>query len=489
MARPIEPDESRDRAAPGAPHVFIVHADEDVGFVEGYLVPALRLNDSDVLLSSRLTPGSPIVREYARGALSPVSILVLSQAFHRSVWARFAEELAHHQGISVAADTRPIPLFVDDCAPPVLSASIVALNFREQNRSRWDIEATRLRERVTAALIHDAVGSSSRACVAGASPIAQGAPAADSNLEAYVRQGHATRHQLATNVVRAVHQVRWTMPGAADTWHNWRLNQRPSEHASLVTALDAFGRSIASFEHERDQVRAVWGEQIAAPLQTFGDTCAILHSIIVLDVTGRVLRSVADRDYAESRAGGRRREEIEEFARLIEDWAAPFLGRPGAVELTEDDVATRAWRISGLPEDQVQDIVAVNTVVRQARKTGRTRKEIRALVEKWWVDRRNSRRLSTTALDAGGVPASEILTELARVVAESVANGETSVRVRLTDNLDKALEIAFEANAGAVSEILGGHIHEIAKGHPSLTYVQIAAGDLPEQGWTVSRRL
>src|SRR6185369_500017 len=87
---PAEPGDNPtvgDRPAPGAsPRLFIVHAPEDAWFVDGFLLEAMRLPEGDVLISSKLELGAVIVHEIERGALSPVTVVVVSPAFRASPW-------------------------------------------------------------------------------------------------------------------------------------------------------------------------------------------------------------------------------------------------------------------------------------------------------------------------------------------------------------------------------------------------------------------
>jgi hypothetical protein len=68
--------------------------------------------------------------------------------------------------------------------------------------------------------------------------------------------------------------------------------------------------AIDRFRKARDEVRAVWGEYVAAPLQSAGDTCSILLTGIVMDMRDAVPKVISDRDFADTCEGARRREEI-----------------------------------------------------------------------------------------------------------------------------------------------------------------------------------
>jgi hypothetical protein len=87
-------------------------------------------------VSSKLEPGAVIVHKIERGALSPVTVMVVSPAFLVSPWARFANQLAMHQSIEAASDGSAtlVPAILADCALPLLSRFRVPLDFRNQDR-------------------------------------------------------------------------------------------------------------------------------------------------------------------------------------------------------------------------------------------------------------------------------------------------------------------------------------------------------------------
>jgi WD40 repeat protein len=136
------------------PRLFVVHAPEDAWFVEGFLLEALRLPEGEVLISSKLEPGAVIVDQIARGALSPVTVVVVSPAFLASPWAQFAQQLAMHQSIDAAGDGSAtlVPAILADCELPLLSRFRVPLDFRNRDREHWEEETGRLRQKLAAPL-------------------------------------------------------------------------------------------------------------------------------------------------------------------------------------------------------------------------------------------------------------------------------------------------------------------------------------------------
>jgi len=137
-----------------SPRLFVVHAPEDAWFVDGFLLEALRLPEAEVLVSSKLEPGAVIVDQIARGALSLVTVVVVSPAFLVSPWAQLAHQLAMTRSIEAASDGSAtlVPAILADCELPLLSRFRVALDFRNQDREHWEEETARLRQMLAAPL-------------------------------------------------------------------------------------------------------------------------------------------------------------------------------------------------------------------------------------------------------------------------------------------------------------------------------------------------
>jgi len=129
-----------------------VHAPEDVSFIKGFLLKALSLPEGEVLVSTELELGAVVVQEIARGALSPVTVVVVSPAFLASPWAQFASDLATHQSVEAANDgsSTLVPAILADCELSLLSRFRVPLDFRNQDREHWEAEAEKLRKKVAA---------------------------------------------------------------------------------------------------------------------------------------------------------------------------------------------------------------------------------------------------------------------------------------------------------------------------------------------------
>jgi WD40 repeat protein len=135
-------DLARSRADDGAFDLFIVYAPDDAEFVHGYLLPAINLPPSRVLLVDRLTPGALVVSEIERAvSRSRFTVAVLSPAYLADCWAALGEQFASYHGVDGA---QLIPLRLKDAILPLRLEARVSLDFTD--RARWEPEAARLRE-------------------------------------------------------------------------------------------------------------------------------------------------------------------------------------------------------------------------------------------------------------------------------------------------------------------------------------------------------
>jgi hypothetical protein len=122
--------------------LFVVHAAADADFVRGYLLPALNLPSSRVLLADALTPGALVVAELDRGvSRSRFTVVVLSPAYLEDRWAVLGEQLASYLSVD---GVHVIPLRLADCKLPLRLEARVALDFTD--RANWESETVRLRE-------------------------------------------------------------------------------------------------------------------------------------------------------------------------------------------------------------------------------------------------------------------------------------------------------------------------------------------------------
>jgi formylglycine-generating enzyme required for sulfatase activity len=122
--------------------LFVVHAAADAGFVREYLLPALALPRSRVLLIDELPLGGLVVSEIDRGvSRSRYTVAVLSPAYLEDRWADFGEQLASYLS---RKDVRVIPLRWIDCELPFRLEARVALDFTDKDRWAW--ETARLRD-------------------------------------------------------------------------------------------------------------------------------------------------------------------------------------------------------------------------------------------------------------------------------------------------------------------------------------------------------
>ena len=108
----------RPDGVPPAPvyDLFIIHADADRAWVEGYLKPILGLEPGRVITPGNFKLGVATTKEFDRAVTSSrFSVLVLSPAFLADPWSEFGEQLASHtsveekRGRMVALDAPPVP--------------------------------------------------------------------------------------------------------------------------------------------------------------------------------------------------------------------------------------------------------------------------------------------------------------------------------------------------------------------------------------------
>jgi hypothetical protein len=138
----IEPDLGHG-SAPSVHDLFIVHADADRAWVDGYLKHALGLDPARVMTPRDFRLGASTTGEFERGVTSSrFTLLVLSPAFLTDRWAEFGEGLVSFSSVDEGRN-RLLALTLHPCQAPL------RLRFRESldctDWTRWDDEAARLR--------------------------------------------------------------------------------------------------------------------------------------------------------------------------------------------------------------------------------------------------------------------------------------------------------------------------------------------------------
>lgn len=139
----VDPGTGGVRLDPNQSRLFVVSAIEDEGFVDGFLLKELALPKEEVMVSTRPGIGQIILEELERGALSKLTVVVLSPAFRASAWAQFAGKLAMHQ--SVEATSKVVPLVLRDCEQDLLTRFRVGLDFSNSDKEHWKREVEKLR--------------------------------------------------------------------------------------------------------------------------------------------------------------------------------------------------------------------------------------------------------------------------------------------------------------------------------------------------------
>jgi len=134
--------------APPQHDLFIVHAEADRAWVDGYLRHAVGLDPARVLTPRDFRLGASVVAEFERGLTSSrFTLLVLSPAFLADRWAEFGEGLVSFSAVDEGRN-RLLALTLHACQAPL------RLRFRESldctDWTRWDDEAARLRRHLDA---------------------------------------------------------------------------------------------------------------------------------------------------------------------------------------------------------------------------------------------------------------------------------------------------------------------------------------------------
>jgi WD40 repeat protein len=143
----IEPDLGHG-SAPPAYDLFIVHADADRAWVDGYLKHALGLDPARVITPRDFRLAASTAGEFERGVTSSrFTLLVLSPAFLTNRWVEFAEGISTFFTVE-QEQNRLLALTLHPCQAPL------RLRFRESldctDWTRWDDEAARLRRHLDA---------------------------------------------------------------------------------------------------------------------------------------------------------------------------------------------------------------------------------------------------------------------------------------------------------------------------------------------------
>jgi hypothetical protein len=98
---------------------FISYADVDLGWVEGYLLPALGVSSKRVIIERHIKIGSPVIAGLERvTSRSRYILLMVSPAGLVDESAPFSEQLASHVSVAKQHDCL-IPLMLEACALPL----------------------------------------------------------------------------------------------------------------------------------------------------------------------------------------------------------------------------------------------------------------------------------------------------------------------------------------------------------------------------------
>src|SRR5271165_6206992 len=97
--------------------LFIVHADADRAWVDGYLRPAVGVESARLITPRDFTLGAAIPAEFDRAVTSSrYTALVLSPAFLTDRWAKFGEQLVTFTSVEEGRG-RVVALTLHPCVP------------------------------------------------------------------------------------------------------------------------------------------------------------------------------------------------------------------------------------------------------------------------------------------------------------------------------------------------------------------------------------
>jgi len=128
--------------------LFVVHAEADRAWVDGYLKHALGLDPGRVMTPRDFRLGASVIGEFERGVTSSrFTLLVLSPAFLADRWAECGEGLVSFSSVDEGRN-RLLALTLHECQAPL------RLRFRESldccDWNNWDAEIARLRRHLDA---------------------------------------------------------------------------------------------------------------------------------------------------------------------------------------------------------------------------------------------------------------------------------------------------------------------------------------------------
>ena len=128
--------------------LFVVHAEADRAWVDGYLRPMLGLEPSRVFSPRDFRLGEGVAAEFERGVTSSrFTLLVLSPAFLADRWAEFGEGLVSFSSVDEGRN-RLLALTLHDCQAPLRLRCRESLDCTDW--TQWDDEAARLRRHLDA---------------------------------------------------------------------------------------------------------------------------------------------------------------------------------------------------------------------------------------------------------------------------------------------------------------------------------------------------
>lgn len=123
--------------------LFIVYADENADWVEGFLIPAIGVPPERILTKEGFHPGEDKVTAFERAVMqSRYTLLILSPAFFADVWVMYGQSIAAYARVKDQSD-RLLPLIRTSCQLPPHLDALISLDCTHETGVQGEVERLR----------------------------------------------------------------------------------------------------------------------------------------------------------------------------------------------------------------------------------------------------------------------------------------------------------------------------------------------------------
>ena len=124
--------------------IFVSAAEEDLDWVDHYLLPELNLPDARKITHADFDPGKPRIEEFERAVTeSRFTLIVVSPAYFADRWAEHARNISTYLAVEDNNNRRIIPILLKTVKTPLTIAHLVPVDCTDTNR--WPEEVKNLR--------------------------------------------------------------------------------------------------------------------------------------------------------------------------------------------------------------------------------------------------------------------------------------------------------------------------------------------------------